>query len=156
MTSGVKYAKQVTFGTDLIRYATDPRWYHTAVSQLDLLLIDHAHCEKKAASFAMGMIYRYVDRADLLALLSPLVREEMLHFEQVMGLLKARHITYRSLPAARYTRLLLGQVCQTEPNKLLDTLLIAALIEARSCERFLGLSRILPVPRVHACVHVLV
>jgi tRNA 2-(methylsulfanyl)-N6-isopentenyladenosine37 hydroxylase len=126
-----------------LQVQTAKSWYDHAADNLDILLIDHAHCEKKAASFGLGLIYRYLDRPKLLLQISSIVREEMLHFEQVLGLMAARNITFRSLAPCRYMGALRRHVRTTEPGHLIDLLLIAAMIEARSCERFLGLAQVL-------------
>lgn len=119
---------------------TPEAWLAKAVEYLDILLIDHAHCEKKAASTALNLMFRYVDRRNLLFKLSQLAREEMLHFEQVLELLEQHGVTYGHLSPARYAQGLRQHIRQTEPDKLVDTLIIGALIEARSCERFHALA----------------
>jgi len=73
---------------------TPQRWLENAVDNLDLLLIDHANCEKKAASTALNLLYRYIDNFDLLNKMSRLAREEMRHFEQVIAIMKRRNIPY--------------------------------------------------------------
>ena len=115
---------------------TPQQWIETALLQQDIMLIDHAHCEKKAASTALSMMYRYVDRAELLHKMSRIAREELRHFEKVLALLQARHINYCHLSAARYAEGLRQHIRPQEPDKLIDTLIIGAFIEARSCERF--------------------
>ncbi len=114
---------------------TDASWLRGALLRLDEVLIDHAHCEKKAASTAINLIFRYVDQGPLVAALSPLAREELEHFEQVLGLLAARGLVLRRLEPAPYAARLHAAVRPAEPERLLDTLLCCALIEARSCER---------------------
>lgn len=116
--------------------STPPEWIEAALSNLPTLLIDHAHCEKKAASTALNLLFRYVDRRNLLNKLSQLAREELLHFEQVLELMEKHGVTYDHLSPARYAMGLRKHIRQTEPNKLVDTLIIGAFIEARSCERF--------------------
>lgn len=111
-------------------------WIEAALENPELLLIDHAQCEKKAASTAMSLMYRYVDRPLLLTKMSQLAREELLHFEQVVGLMEQRGIVYRHIKASRYAEKLRQQVRDEDPERLVDILLIGALIEARSCERF--------------------
>ncbi len=115
---------------------TPDEWVTAALDQLDVLLIDHAHCEKKAASTAISMMYRYPDRRNLLHKLSRLAREELRHFEQVIAILEERDIDYSHLTAARYAGELRKIVREQEPYKLVDILLIGGFIEARSCERF--------------------
>ena len=81
--------------------ATPDAWVATAIENLDVLLIDHANCEKKAASTALALIYRYTEHHDLLSKLSKLAREELRHFEQVIQIMKRRGITYRYVSACR-------------------------------------------------------
>ncbi len=114
---------------------TPRSWIDRALDSLDVLLLDHAHCEKKAATTAISLIHRYPER-NLSPYLSPLAREELLHFERVSTLLKKRKIPYRNLKSGRYASSLHQMVAITEPNRLKDSLLVCALIEARSCERF--------------------
>jgi tRNA-(ms[2]io[6]A)-hydroxylase len=102
----------------------------------DILLIDHANCEKKAASTALNLMYRYVGHYSLLDKLSRLAREELRHFEQVIAIMQARQVDYRQLSASRYAGALHQQARTREPDRLVDSLLIGAIIEARSCERF--------------------
>lgn len=111
-------------------------WVQWALENENLLLIDHAHCEKKAASTAMNLMYRYVDRGNLLHKMSQLAREELLHFEQVLKIMKNRDIEYCHLEASRYASGLRQHIRTHEPAKLIDTLIIGAFVEARSCERF--------------------
>lgn len=103
---------------------------------LDILLLDHANCELKAASSAMQLIYRYPTQTDLHQKMSRLAREELRHFEQVLALMKKRGIQRRPLGASRYAAGLHQQIGKTEPQRLVDTLIVGAIIEARSCERF--------------------
>ncbi|MGM0692241.1 MAG: tRNA-(ms[2]io[6]A)-hydroxylase [Pseudomonadota bacterium] len=116
--------------------ATPDAWVDWALANPELLLIDHAQCEKKAASTAMSLLYRYVDQPLLLTKMSQLAREELLHFEQVVKLMEARGIVYRHITASRYAEGLRRHVRGQEPERLVDILIIGALIEARSCERF--------------------
>lgn len=121
--------------------ATPDAWVAWALANPELLLIDHAQCEKKAASTAMSLLYRYVDQPLLLTKMSQLAREELLHFEQVVKLMEARGIVYRHISASRYAEGLRRHVRGEEPGRLIDILIIGALIEARSCERF---ARLIP------------
>jgi len=123
---------------------TPPEWFAEAPRHLETLLVDHAHCEKKAASTALSMLYRYVDRPELLTRLSRLAREELRHFEQVHALMRVRGIGYRHLTSSRYAGGLMAEVRAEEPDRLVDTLLVGALVEARSCERFAGLVEVVP------------
>ncbi|GGO76116.1 tRNA hydroxylase [Marinobacterium nitratireducens] len=119
---------------------TPDSWIQAALEHQDLLLIDHAHCEKKAASTAMSLMFRYVERPDLLNKMSRLAREELIHFEQVLAIMEKRGIVYDHLSPARYAGGLRAEVRTYEPGKLVDTLIVGALIEARSCERFAKLA----------------
>lgn len=118
---------------------TPAAWYAAAVDQLDVLLVDHANCEKKAASTALSMVFRYEEHAGLVARMSRLAREELRHFEQVAALLARRGIPWRRLSASRYAAGLREQVRGPEPDRLVDLLVCGAFVEARSCERFAGL-----------------
>jgi tRNA-(ms[2]io[6]A)-hydroxylase len=123
--------------------ATPQAWIEWALANPEILLVDHANCEKKAASTALNLMYRYVDHYRLLTRLSRLAREELRHFEQVIALMKARHVTYPQLTAARYAGERRKLVRSHEPARLVDTLLVGAIIEARSCERFAALVPVL-------------
>lgn len=126
---------------DFLPCATPGAWVAAASdpANLAVLLVDHANCEKKAASTALNLIYRYVEHPVLLGKLSRLAREELRHFEQVLALMQKRGIDYPQLSASRYAGELRKLVRKQEPARLLDTLLIGAVIEARSCERFAAL-----------------
>ncbi|GAA3558275.1 tRNA-(ms[2]io[6]A)-hydroxylase [Marinobacter xestospongiae] len=115
-------------------------WIDDALAHQDLLLIDHAHCEKKAASTALSLMYRYVDNSDLLNKMSRLAREELRHFEQVLAIMKKRGVTYDHLTPARYAAGLRQAVRSEDPGRLVDVLIVGAIIEARSCERFAALA----------------
>lgn len=126
-----------------LRCETPDAWLQNALAQQELLLIDHANCEKKAAGTAMNFLYRYTDKADLLQRMSKLAREELRHFEQVMSIMSKRGIQYVQTSPARYAGALHKHVRTYEPEKLIDTLIIGAFIEARSCERFARLAPLL-------------
>ena len=119
---------------------TPDKWLENAVENPELLLIDHANCEKKAASTALNLIYRYVDNFDLLNKMSRLAREEMRHFEQVIAIMKHRNIAYQQISASRYAARLRDLVRSDDPHRLVDILIVGAIIEARSCERFARLA----------------
>ena len=123
--------------------ATPPAWIEWAREHQDILLVDHANCEKKAASTALNLMYRYVEHPALLDRLSRLAREELRHFEQVIAIMRRRGVDYPQLSAARYAGELRGAVRKHEPGRLVDTLLVGAIIEARSCERFAALVPVL-------------
>lgn len=114
---------------------TDPSWVRTADEHVPTLLLDHAHCEKKAASTAINLIFRYPDVPGLVDVLSPLAREELEHFELVLGLLAERDLPFTRLEPSAYAARLMKAARRGEPHRLVDTLLCCALIEARSCER---------------------
>ena len=110
-------------------------WLDQACARPDLVLIDHAHCERKAAGVALQLMFRYPSDEGLGALLSPLAREELEHFELVLQLLQRRGIPLRPLPAPSYGATLTAAVRKGELERRLDSFLVAGLIEARSHER---------------------
>ncbi len=129
---------------DFLDTATSMDWVNEACRRLPEMLLDHANCELKAASTALGFLYRYPDRSALAQRMSKLAREELRHFEQVRSIMDEMNIPFDRLSASRYAGGLREVVRPDEPNKLLDLLLIGALIEARSCERFAVLAPHLP------------
>lgn len=110
-------------------------WLAQALAHAELVLIDHAHCERKAAGAALQLMFRYPGDAELAAVLSPLAREELEHFERVLALLQQRRIALRPLAAPPYGSELGRAVRRREPERMLDSFLVAGLIEARSHER---------------------
>ena len=120
--------------------ATPDRWIENALEHPALMLIDHANCEKKAASTAISLINRYTNNFELLNKMSRLAREEMRHFEQAIALMKRRRVTYTHVSASRYAAGLRELARRDDPGKLIDVLVIGAFIEARSCERFARLA----------------
>jgi tRNA-(ms[2]io[6]A)-hydroxylase len=123
---------------------TPPAWTARALAGLDELLVDHAHCEKKAAGTALNLIFRYPRHAALLDPLSKLAREELVHFEQVLALLRERRIAFVPQKPAPYAGKLRAEARAHDPGRLVDALLCSALIEARSCERFALLAAAVP------------
>ncbi len=115
---------------------TPDAWVQAALADQETLLIDHKNCEFKAASTALSLIAKYHGHVDLINMMSRLAREELVHHEQVMRLMKKRKIELRQLHASRYASGLRKVVRSHEPVKLVDTLVVGAFIEARSCERF--------------------
>ena len=125
---------------------TPAAWFTAAPAHLAELLLDHANCEKKAASTALALMFSYADDVALTRQLSRLAREELRHFEQVQRCIDELGIEYRRLRPSRYADGLRAAVRQREPGRRLDLLICGALIEARSCERFEGLVARLPEP----------
>lgn len=121
---------------------TDPRWVNLAEISLEAILTDHAYCEQKAATSCITLIQRYSHRVELVNELAPIVTEEWGHFRLVLQELRKRNLQLGKQRKDEYVNLLLlqKQKGDSEENRLLDELLIFALIEARSCERFKRLS----------------
>jgi tRNA-(ms[2]io[6]A)-hydroxylase len=119
-----------------LQTASQARWLKQVAENLDEILIDHAHCEKKAAGTALNLLFAYVTHVDLCRELTVIVNEELDHFNQVLDLLARREIRFRRLPPSSYGRRLNELVRKNEPERAIDRLLVAGLIEARSCERF--------------------
>lgn len=119
---------------------SNPEWIGVANDHLIDILIDHAHCEKKAAAFALAMINRYPQHTRLVKDMIDLAKEELEHFELVVRELEARDVTLTHDPGNRYAQQLHEHIRKAEPHRLLDSLIVGAFIEARSCERFSLLS----------------
>lgn len=131
---------------------TPDTWVQNALARPELMLLDHANCELKAAQTAMGLIWKYGPEGGecpgtgallnftLMQKMSRLIREEMRHFEQVIALMDQRKITYEQLSASRYAAGMRKDVRTYEPARLIDVLIVGAIIEARSCERFYKLA----------------
>jgi len=119
----------------ILAAATDGAWVQRALAEVDEILVDHAHCEKKAASTALSLLFRYPERGELLVPLARLAQEELGHFAEVVEVLDARGVGLRHQVPSSYAGALMAAVRPAEPERLVDTLLCAALIEARSCER---------------------
>lgn len=117
---------------------TQPAWIDQATRNLDEVLLDHSHCERKAAGVALNMMFRYPADGPLLKALTAIAQEELEHFEQVNQILEKRGVKLRPLQPAPYGAGLKSQIRRQEPERKLDAMLVAALIEARSHER-LGL-----------------
>lgn len=116
---------------------TPTEWLISAAQNIPLLLIDHAHCERKAATSALNFICKYSRHRDIVSMMSPLAREELLHFEKVMKLMDARNIAFSPLKPSKYAQKLHQHVIQNDYfQHVTDELIIGAIIEARSCERF--------------------
>lgn len=119
-----------------LQSATSARWLDQVDSHLEDILIDHAHCEKKAAGTAMNLLFAYVDHVELAREMTSIVNEELEHFHLVLDLLMKRNIKFRRLSPSKYGRELNDLVRKNEPQRAVDRLIVASLIEARSCERF--------------------
>jgi tRNA-(ms[2]io[6]A)-hydroxylase len=132
----------------LLLAATPVRWFEVACERWRELLMDHANCEKKAASTALSLIFAYAQDTALADRLSRLAREELRHFEQVQRLMQTLQVPFMRLSPSRYAAGLRRAVRRTDPERLVDLLLCGALIEARSCERFAGLAPRLSPDRV--------
>lgn len=126
--------------------ATPGAWFDAACERWRELLVDHANCEKKAASTALSFIFSYAPDAELTDRLSRLAREELRHFEQVQKLMRELQVPWSKLSPSRYAEGLRRAVSTAEPQRQLDLMVIGAFIEARSCERFIGLAPRLPAP----------
>lgn len=125
---------------NFLRIATPIEWVHVAITQIPTLLIDHAHCERKAALSAIQLMSKNPHFEKLLLVLSPIAREELLHFEKVMDLINHRQIRFQPLKPSRYGKVLHEQRAKDcNQARLFDDLIISAIIEARSCERFYSL-----------------
>ena len=122
--------------TDFLTVSTPGAWFQLAAEQLPMLLMDHANCEKKAASTALSMMYRYVEYPQLLQKMSSLAREELRHFEQVLELMTDHGIVYKQISSARYAQGL------HQPDEVLLTaygIILGPPLAVQSEERFYGL-----------------
>jgi tRNA-(ms[2]io[6]A)-hydroxylase len=122
--------------SQLLQAPTAEAWVVRAMEELPVLLLDHANCEKKAASTALSLMFRYPHMDSLTWRMSRLAREELRHFEQVQKILSRRGIGFRQLKPARYADGLRKHLRSRDPARLMDLLVVGAFIEARSCERF--------------------
>lgn len=127
----------------ILAVPTRKSWLNQALDHWDEVLLDHAHCEKKAASSALGFLFRYPEHASWMRIFSELAREELRHFEQVLRRLDERGIPFVRQVPSQYAPQLIRHCSKDEPNRKLDLLLCSALIEARSCERMTILSEAL-------------
>jgi tRNA-(ms[2]io[6]A)-hydroxylase len=128
---------------------SDPAWVASALADLDAVLVDHAHCEMKAAANALSMAARHPDDPRVVRVLTDLAREEIDHFQRVHALLEARGVELGTPPVDPYVATLRRAQTALGPSPVrknaaaVDRLLTCALIEARSCERFDLLARAL-------------
>jgi tRNA-(ms[2]io[6]A)-hydroxylase len=128
----------------ILQQPTQQAWVQQVIANLDIILLDHSHCERKAAGVALNLMFRYADHASLVRKLTAIAREELEHFELVNQWLDRRGIPLAPLTAPPYGGRLKAQSRRQEPQRLLDSLLVAALIEARSHERLGLLSQFCP------------
>ena len=135
-----EFMSQDELTTQVLLAATPVAWFDTAALRWRELLVDHANCEKKAASTALSLIFTYAEDFALTDRLSRLAREELRHFEQVQKLMRELDVPFARMSPSRYADGLRRAIRTREPDRLLDLLLCGALIEARSCERFEGLA----------------
>ncbi|MHB1845510.1 MAG: tRNA isopentenyl-2-thiomethyl-A-37 hydroxylase MiaE [Deltaproteobacteria bacterium] len=138
-----------------LRRETDPAWVELALGQVDRLLQDHAHCEKKAAATALSLVSTHPDRPSLVAELSRLAQEEMRHLFLVLAELERRGIPLGRCPSDPYARRLMALIRPAGEDRLCDRLLVGSVIEARSCERFSLLERHCTDPRLRKMYGVL-
>jgi tRNA 2-(methylsulfanyl)-N6-isopentenyladenosine37 hydroxylase len=133
----------MSFVHTLLLAPTPQSWIERARRSLDVLLVDHANCEKKAASTALALMFAYAEDLELADQMSRLAREELRHYEQVAQLLRKLEIEPRRLAPGRYAERLRRLVARGEPEREVDLMICGAFIEARSCERFAALSPVL-------------
>ncbi len=131
---------------DVLVAPTPERWFEVACEQWRELLVDHANCEKKAASTALSLIFAYPEDPQLADRMSRLAREELRHFEQVQKMMLELGVPFVRQKPARYAEGLRAATRRSDPGRLIDLLLCGALIEARSYERFVGLAPRLQAP----------
>ncbi|MBC6473981.1 MAG: tRNA-(ms[2]io[6]A)-hydroxylase [Hormoscilla sp. GM102CHS1] len=115
---------------------TSREWVYQALANLDIILLDHSHCERKAAQVALSLMFRYPASTELVRKLTAIACEELEHFELVNQILERRGIPLAPMTAPPYGAELKSQVRRREPERMLDSLLVSSLIEARSHERF--------------------
>lgn len=133
-------------GRAILQAATPPAWAEAAARNWQLLLVDHANCEKKASSTALALMFAYPDDVRLSLAMARLAREELRHFEQVQKLMRDLGVAMQRLSPGRYAGRLRARLAASDPARKRDLLLAGALIEARSCERFELLAPLLPEP----------
>lgn len=126
----------------MLRLHSDTRenWITEVLQDIPALLLDHAHCEKKAASTAISFLFRYPEHANFMTPLSELAREELRHFEQVLVMMEQRGIAFERQVPSTYAKNLVAKCRRDEPDRMMDLMICASLIEARSCERMKILS----------------
>jgi len=133
-----------------LKAETNSEWLERVKTDIPALLRDHAHCEKKAATMAISLLNRYPEKNELVAEMADLAVEEMQHFRMVLRKMDDRKIDLTWDPGDSYAQALHTKIRKAEPNRLLDTLIVSSLIEARSCERFKLLSETVADPDLRA------
>lgn len=138
-----------------LKLATDPRWVNLVEKNLSEILTDHAWCEQKAASNAISIIVRYPEKSDMVATLLQIAQEELTHFDMVHKKIVARNLVLGPERKDEYVNLLYNFRQKGGPRSkaLVDHLLFAAMIEARSCERFRVLSENISDPELKTFYH---
>ncbi len=139
----------------ILRVPTPASWVARARCSPDELLIDHANCEKKAASTALALMFAYAENLDLTGKMSRLAREELGHYEQAARLIKRLKVLPQRMAPGRYAQSLRRLVARTEPQREVDLMICGAFIEARSCERFAALGPVLdgPLAELYGALH---
>jgi tRNA 2-(methylsulfanyl)-N6-isopentenyladenosine37 hydroxylase len=135
---------------NVLRLGTNPQWLDLALSNIDIILLDHSHCELKAANNAINLMFRYSGHLKLIEALTAIAREELEHFHQVNQILAARQIPLAPLNSPPYAAALKKHIRSNGAERLLDCLLVGGLIEARSHERLGLLAAHLPEPDLAA------
>lgn len=140
VSSSLRISIMVSSSTPIkfLQQPTAQAWIAQALANLDTILLDHSHCERKAAGVALNLMFRYPSSTKLVRTLTTIAQEELQHFEQVNQILEQRQIPLAPLSAPPYGAGLKAQIRVQEPDRMLDSLLVSGLIEARSHER-LGL-----------------
>ena len=133
---------------NVLQQPTSHDWVEQAIANLDTILLDHAHCERKAASAAINLMFRYPSNTKMVRELTKIAQEELEHFDQVNDWLERRNIPMAPLNAPPYGSGLKAQIRRQEPHRFLDSLLVSGLIEARSHERLGLLSNHCPEPEL--------
>ncbi len=135
---------------NLLKLASSPEWLEQALRNMDLILLDHSHCELKAANNAINLMFRYPGHEKLVGAMTAIAREELEHFDQVNRILADRQIPLAPLNSPPYAAALKKQIRSNGQERLLDCLLVGGLIEARSHERLGLLAAYLPEPELAA------
>jgi tRNA-(ms[2]io[6]A)-hydroxylase len=134
------------FAHPLLRVPTPAGWVAQACASRDVLLLDHANCEKKAASTALSLMFAYAEDFELTDKMSRLAREELRHYEQVAKLIRSLGVVPQRLAPGRYAERMRRLVAKSEPQREVDLMICGAFIEARSCERFAALGAAIGAP----------